>query len=726
MARLSGNIDYFTFGIDGDAHTFKVAGFEAEESMSRLFRYTVELACEDADLKIGDLVGKAAHLKLLGDDGDVERHVHGFICRMDQGDSGKRFTTYYVDLRPKVYWLTQRVNCRIFQNVSVVDIVKKVLADNKISADLYKVACNQTHEAREYCVQYRETDLDFIERLMAEEGIFYFFEHSEDKHVMVIADHESAHGAIGGEASVIFHPPTGTQSASDSVSRFTWSERVRSGKVTLRDYAFKKPSLNLEAAEEYSADKELELYDYGARYEDPALGKTRAKMRLQAQQVARKTGKGQSDCMRLVSGFRFTLAEHPSDAFNQEYVITSVRHEARQPQVLEEGAGDEGSRYENRFSVIPASVPYRAPVVTEKPVMRGMQTAVVTGPAGEEIYTDEFGRVKVQFHWDREGKNDDKSACWMRVTQLWAGAGWGAMFLPRVGHEVLVDFIEGDPDRPVVVGRVYHGTNRPPYKLPDEKTKSAIRSNTSPNANTFNELLMEDKQGKTQVVLSNAYGHKIIEDEETQALTIQTRDSNMVKLDDKEKSITVSTTDGHKALFDDTNKKIEITSKDGQTISLVDNEENILTLKTKMGNQFQLSDKDEAISLVTPSGHTFIVSDKDKVVSLTTSGANTLTLSDQDKLIKIEDGDGKMLLKFDANGGKIELSNSGGDIKLSAPSGKIALEAMSIEMKADAELKAEGANVTIEGKAQATFKGAMATTEGSGVMTVKGGVVMIN
>ncbi len=501
MARLQGNIDYFRFEIIGQSHAFKVSSFEGEEGLSRLFQYTLELVTEDGDLDLSTLVGQAARLSIHGADESIERVVHGTISRMDHGDTGRRYTTYYVDLVPRVLWLTQRSNCRIFQNLTAIDIVKQVLAQNNIAADTYKVACNGTHEPREYCVQYRETELEFIERLLAEEGIYYYFEHSEENHKLIFADHTSAHKAISGETTVNYHPGTGTVADQDSVRQFSYGERVRPGAVTLRDYAFQKPSLNLEAQEKYATDKELELYDYGARYDLPKLGMARAKMRLEAQQVARKFAKGQSDCMRLIPGATFTLAEHSHGAFNQSYLITYLHSEGRQPQVLEEGASDQGSRYANRFSAIPASVQYRAGVVTEKPVMRGMQTAVVVGPSGEEIYTDEFGRVKVQFHWDRDGKNDDKSSCWMRVSQLWAGAGWGAMFIPRIGQEVLVDFIEGDPDRPVVVGRMYHGVNRPPYPLPANKTRSTIMSQSTPGGGGSNELRFEDKNGSEEVYL---------------------------------------------------------------------------------------------------------------------------------------------------------------------------------------------------------------------------------
>ena len=261
----------------------------------------------------------------------------------------------------------------------------------------------------------------------------------------------------------------------EHVYRYRYAEEVRPGAVRYRDYNFKKPDLNLQTEFEAEVDTNLEVYDYPGNYAAPELGKTRAQVRLEELQAVRKTGNGESDCVRLLPGFQFTLDEHTRDEFNQQYLLTEVRQTGRQPQVLGEGASNEGSSYANAFVCIPADVPYRPARITRKPVVEGAQTAIVVGPKGEEIYTDEHGRVKVQFHWDREGEADENSSCWIRASSAWAGAGWGAISIPRIGQEVIVDFLEGDPDRPIITGRVYNGTNRPPYALPDEKTKSTLK-----------------------------------------------------------------------------------------------------------------------------------------------------------------------------------------------------------------------------------------------------------
>lgn len=728
MNTLGLNTAKFTLKINGFSEDVRVTGFHGEEGISMLYAFTIDVAVPDDGLDLDKIIEKSANLYLHESDGSTARNINGIIVSIEQCESKSRFTTYRAHFVPRHWILTGRQDCRIFQGKTAPDIIKEVLEKAEISADQYALQLKETYEAREYCVQYRESDFDFVKRLMEEEGIFFYFQHSETSHKLIFADDTSAYKPIDGEATVVFRSGDGMVPAEDAISSFRISVSARSAAVTLRDYNFKKPNLNLETRQAQGGPYIFNIYDFHGNYDLPELGNKRAKIRLQTLQRVKRVGAGDSTCMRLVPGFAFMLADHAR--FNGDYVLTKVMHEGAQPQSLEELGGGE-THYRNSFMTLPKDIVYRGPAVgaeeTRKAKMQGVQTAIVAGPAGEEIYTDEHGRIKVQFHWDRHGKGNDKSSCWMRVSQLWAGAGWGAMFLPRVGHEVLVDFIEGDPDRPVVVGRVYHGTNRPPYALPGDKTKSTIRSNTSPDRSTHNELLLEDKQGKTKVVLSNAYGHKIIEDEETQALTLQTRDNNVVMLDDKEKLISISTTDGHKCVLDDANKKIGITSKDGQTIELVDNDENTLTLKTQSGNEFHLSDKDEEIGLVTPGGHTLVVSDKKKTVSMTTADAHTITMSDKDKVIKIEDNSGNMVLKFDIGGGSIEFSNANGDIKIGAPVGKVAIEAMDIELKAKNELKMKGElNVNCEAGVNASFKGTMMTTEASGIMTVKGALVQIN
>jgi type VI secretion system secreted protein VgrG len=485
-----------TFQIDGLSSELRVMRFEGHEALSQLYHFDVVVACTENDIAFADAVGKPAVLSFrVGDD---PRHVHGIVSSFEQGEEGKKLTAYHLTLVPNVWRLQHRRDSRIFQAMSTPDILKKVFAKDGVNDVKYRLS--GSYSPREYCVQYRESDWAFVCRLMEEEGIYYYFEHTEAKDVLVVGDGPDAHDPIAGESTLPFRPPSGALVKSEHVSRFRVSERVRPGKVTLRDYNFQKPSLSLEASKAGSIDTDLEIYDYPGDYDAPGAGSSIAKSRLEMLQATKKTGDGQSACPRFTPGYKFKLTDHARDDFNAEYLITRVDHQGFEPG-LDAPMGDSTAPYQNQFEVMPADVPFRAPQVTPWPTIKGIQTAIVVGPGGDEIYTDAHGRIKVQFHWDREGKKDEHSSCWMRVSQIWAGGAWGAVFIPRIGHEVVVDFLEGDPDRPLVVGSVYHGANVPPYALPGEKTKSTVKSNSSLGGGGFNELRFEDKKGSEEIFL---------------------------------------------------------------------------------------------------------------------------------------------------------------------------------------------------------------------------------
>lgn len=484
------------FHIEGLDQELRVIRFEGHEGISQLFQFEVVVACKAGDVDFDAVVGKPAVLTFRV--GTEPRSVHGIVESVEQGEEGNKLTGYRVVLVPAVWRLRHRRDSRIFQELAVPDILKKVLDAAGIPGSGYRLAMSGSYAPREYCVQYRESDWAFLCRLMEEEGIAYHFEHTDASHVLVMADSPSAYAPIPGEATLAFRPPLGALVKGEHVSRFRFTQRVRPGKVTLRDYNFKKPGLLLEGKDQAAADGDLEIYDYPGDYDAPGPGGALAKVRLEELQASRKTADGESACARFLPGATFELADHPRDDLNRAYLITRVEHHGAEPGMNNEV---DAAPYGNRFQTIPSDVPFRPPQVTPRPTIKGVQTAIVTGPGGEEIHTDEHGRIKVQFHWDRQGKKNEKSSCWIRVSQIWAGGAWGAVFLPRVGHEVVVDFIEGDPDRPLVVGSVYHGTNVPPYALPAEKTKSTIKSNSSTGGGGFNELRFEDKKGSEEIFL---------------------------------------------------------------------------------------------------------------------------------------------------------------------------------------------------------------------------------
>ena len=501
LLGLIGNRSVFTFEVEGSALELRVVRFSGDEGLSRLFEFTLEIASEGGELS--DYVGKAGVLTIegLGE----PRHVHGFIRHAEYVGESRNYNLHEIVLVPRIWRLQNRHDCRIFQEMTTPAIIQQVLTEAGIAAELFRFELGGAYAPRNYCVQYRESDLDFVLRLLEEDGVFYFFEHSPEKHVLVMADQAGAHKAIPGGGSLFFVPPGGGVSEKEHVSAFRFGESVRPGRVSLRDYYFPKPDEPMEVNEDLDKDTDLEVYDYPGEYRRPDRGApdrgaTIARTRLEALQVHRRLGTGSSDCMRLIAGYTITLANHPSAELNGVYKLLRVMHHANQPQVLSEDASGDFS-YHNEFVCMESAVPFRPPRVTPRPFVRGIQSATVVGPPSEEIHTDEQGRVKVQFHWDRRGKHDENSSCWVRVSQLWAGAGWGAMYLPRIGHEVLVDFIEGDPDRPIVTGRVYHGLNDTPYPLPQEKTKSTIKSDSSLGGGGFNEFRFEDRKSNEQVFL---------------------------------------------------------------------------------------------------------------------------------------------------------------------------------------------------------------------------------
>jgi type VI secretion system secreted protein VgrG len=499
-----GAMDYvnLTFKVQGLSDVLRVATFRGVEDLSSLYRYELSLFTEEAEVSFADVLGRPAVLTMVITQNGVEsapRHIHGIIADFEQDAEGKRVTVYHATLVPEVWKLDEKQDHRIFQELAVPDIIAKVIDAAGLAVSGVRMSLQESYDPREYCVQYRESDWAFIMRLMEEEGIYCFFEHASDKHTLVLVDAPAAHEPIAGESTLVFRPSTGALAFSEHVATFRYREAIRPGKVTLRDYNFKKPLLDLTSADAAAEDTTIEVYHYPGHYDEPTKGSNLAKVRLEHWQAQRKTAWGDSGCARLLPGRVFTLSDHPRGEHNRDWLITRIELEGGQAVMGE----DTGKPFDlrTRFHVMPSDVPFRPALRTPKPRIYGAQTAIVVGPAGEEIYPDEHGRVKVHFHWDRLGKRDDKDSCWIRVSQVWAGAGWGAMQIPRIGQEVVVEFLEGDPDRPLIVGRVYHATNVPPYKLPAEKTKSTLRSDSTKGGGGSNELMFEDGKGREEIYL---------------------------------------------------------------------------------------------------------------------------------------------------------------------------------------------------------------------------------
>jgi len=480
----------------------RVVRFHGQEEISQLFHFTLELASKESELDFAKVLGQPAVLTIKGD--PEARYVNGIVSRIEQAGRGTEYTYYRAELVPTVWLLTQRQSCRIFQEKSVPEIVKQVLDEAGLPSDAYKLALRSSYDPREYCVQYRESDMDFIARLMEEEGIFYFFQHTETAHLLTFGDGADVHPAIPKPATVSLRDAAFGSTSEEFFSTFRMTQEIRPGAVVLRDFNPIKPSVDLTAEQKGADHPELELYDYPGGFDEAGRGKGLAKVRLEEELATLEQATAHSDCRRLISGYTFTLDGHDRTAFNQDYVVTSAQHYGSQPEgvgaeATASGAGDRAV-YENDVACIPKATPFRPARTTPRPMISGGQTALVVGPSGEEIHTDKYGRVKVQFHWDRVGQHDEKASCWVRVSQGWAGGGYGMMFLPRIGQEVIVDFLEGDPDRPIITGRVYNADQMPPLDLPAEKTRSTIKSSSSKGGGGSNEIRFEDKKGEEDLL----------------------------------------------------------------------------------------------------------------------------------------------------------------------------------------------------------------------------------
>ena len=501
---LNANEERFFFTVAQSQADFKLVKMTGTESLSYAFEITLEVVSETPDIDLNQLLNCSANVTLLdqsGDENEHSRYIHGIICRAETGSIGVRQTTYHITLVPKIWPLKYRINSRIFQFKSVPEIVSQLLEEAGLQNDEYRLELSENHASRDYCVQYRESDLAFIQRLLVSEGIHYYFEHEYSKHVLVLSDTSATNPAISGDTVLpYFHDAQGTI-REQHFFKFSYRETINSGKVSIRDFDFKKPTLTLAAENSHELDQPLEVYQYPGDFNDSKRGDQIATALNHAQNRFRKKVFAASDVNRLIPGHSFELSEHEADSFNTEYLITHIEHDCAQPQVLEEGSTTEGSKYTNEVRAIPFTTAYAPESNTVLPKVKGSQTAIVTGPAGEEIYTDEHGRVKVQFHWDREGQMNEQSSCWIRVSQNHAGGAFGGSFIPRIGEEVIVNFIDGNPDRPIITGRVYHGLNRPPYPLPENKTLSTLKTNSSKGGGGFNEIRIEDSKAQEQVFI---------------------------------------------------------------------------------------------------------------------------------------------------------------------------------------------------------------------------------
>ena len=493
------NTAHFALLIPAVRNDFKVLAFKGTEAISSLYAIQVELVSESPDFDLESLLSQSAFLQ-FGLNGEG---IHGRIEDVLVGDAGTRLTRYHLTLVPALHYLQFSHNQRIFQHLTAPQIIAQVLKGHGILADAYTFHVSSSPE-REYCTQYGESDYGYVQRLCSEDGISWHHQHDQDGHHLVFTDDQTYFPKLG---ETPYQQGSGLAADHPVISQFSMRFSTRTSTTTRRAYDLKRPSLLLESQFTAEFTPALEDYSYPVLIENEKLGKQLARQALERHRADYQLAEGKSDQPNLRSGHFFDLTEHPRQQCNDLWLLLTVTHSGKQPQVLEEAITsdvnpDDGftQGYRNSFSAIPWDVFYRPPLVTRKAVLVS-QTARVTGPAGEEIFCDEYGRVKVEFHWDRAELGSDKSSCWLRVSSSWAGENFGAVTIPRIGMEVVVTYLEGNPDNPLITGCVPNKVMPVPYPLPANKTKTMLRSHSSPRTGGYNELSIEDRAGQEKIYL---------------------------------------------------------------------------------------------------------------------------------------------------------------------------------------------------------------------------------
>lgn len=757
-----------------------LTGFSGTESLSSLFGFRADCIAEnETDVAFDKLLGQAVSV-WINMAGGAKRHFNGICNRIAQGATDRQFTAYHLEIVPKVWVLGKKVQSRIFQHLNVTDILKKVLTG--IDVDYQTQG---TFEKRDYCVQYRESDLHFAQRLMEEEGIYYYFKHTAGGHKMVLSNVPAGHAEVEHAPTIKFENIGGGNRAEERITHWVKRQEMRSGKVTLWDHCFELPHKHLEADKTVSdsvpvglatfktkvgGNDQLEIYDFPGAYAQRFDGinkgggdqaadlqkiftdnKRTVEIRLQEETAQGILLEGASNCRQLSAGHKFTLQTVDADTLAKRqkadgaYVLTSVSHSATNNSYR---SGDSSEmQYSNAFACIPGAVPYRPAQSAVKPTVHGTQTAVVVGPAGQEIFTDKYSRIKVQFHWDREGRNDSDSSCWVRVGTPWAGKNWGMIHIPRIGQEVVVDFLEGDPDQPIVVGSVYNADMMPPYTLPDNKTQSGIKSRSSlkGTTNDFNELRFEDKKDAEHTYFhTQKDAFRVVEhndDEKVgfgvkEGIKTHTDGSQLVQIfnNQTERIGFEKCTDGNQTVTVWNNQDLTVgvgktKAKVGDQIVGIWNNQKITVGEGKGqnadGSQTESIWKNQVLTVGASAsdGSQTVSIYKDRTVTIKT-GNDTLTIEKGNQTETLNKGNRSITL----DKGNDSLTVTTGNITTKASAGKIEIEAAT-----SIELKCGGSSIKLE-PAAITIKSTNIKIDGSGpvdvqsaaILTLKGSLVKIN
>ena len=682
--------------------------FQGVESISNPFEYEVILASKKDDLDFSKIVGEGVTVEMEMVSGGP-RYFHGICTEFSHTGMNDRAILYRARLQSWLWMLTLSSNCRIFQNKSTPDIIKEVF-DTAGFSD-YTDSLSGSYNPREYCVQFMESDFNFVCRLMEDEGIFYFFKHETGKHTLVLADASSAFSDCPGHSEAEFLKRAQRTDHYGKIADCLYRESVATGSYQLNDYNFEKPTDALKAKADGENTKFMR-YDFPGQYIEKSTGEARAKLRVQACEATSKLLNGTSFAPGFTPGFKFTMKENPRSALNQGYVLLSVTHTVSQDD------------YSNHFAAFPDSVSFRPPLVSPKPRIQGTQTALVVGKSGEEIWTDKYGRIKVQFPWDLDGKKDENSSCWIRVIQGWAGKKWGNFFLPRIGQEVIITFLEGDPDRPIVTGAIYNADMEVPYALPDNQTRSTIKTISSKAGDAGNEIRFEDKKDSEEIYVHAQKDMNIeIENDRTSTI-IKGNETHTVKEGNRTETIekgneTLTVSKGNR----------EITISEGNETLTVGKGDR--TVKVETGKEVYEVKDTRSLKVTGNETHTNeadLTYDVKGNYDITVSGNMTITVSGN--LTIKADGD----ITCEAGGnltdkaGSALTNRAGTDLKNEAGTSLTNKSGTDLTNQAGTNLTNK-ASVNLENSAGValTSKGsATGEVNGGGMLTLKGGIVQIN
>ncbi|MEM9556794.1 MAG: type VI secretion system tip protein TssI/VgrG [Acidobacteriota bacterium] len=688
---------YFSVSSPLGKDVLLLRAFEGHDALSELFRFDLELESENHDIDFTQIMGKSATIGVELADGS-KRWFNGVVSHFLHAGGDSRLSRYRAALRPAFWMMDLTADCRIFQQQTTPQIAETLLGEHGVT---FRLELQKSYTQREYCVQYDESAFRFVSRLLEDEGITYFFEHADGAHTLVLTDHGGAFKPPPADATAEVAASTvGVQEK--SIIRCTLEQNVIPGRAAVDDFSFETPSSDLDTGVDSKSaidGSKRRVYEYPAGFAEKGAGEALARLRMEELEVPQHALRGESYCRGFSSGAKFTLAKHARSAANTAYVLRRVVHHGT------------WTGYTNSFEAFPADIPFRPPRLTRRPRIPGTQTAIVVGKAGEEIWTDEYGRVKVQFHWDQVGTYNEKSSCWIRVAHGWAGKSWGHIFIPRIGHEVVVTFLEGDPDRPLITGSVYNAEMTVPYGLPTDQTKSTIKSDSSKGSGGYNELRYEDKKGQEEVYFQAERDmNRVVKNNDTTKVGFETKSAGDQSIDIyNDRTITID--QGNLKEQTKTGNRTILVDKGNETHTVATGTRDV-TVKadeTHVNNANFTHTVDGDYSLTIKGKLTIKVTG---AISITTDASSTLKASQS-----ITSDAGSSLT---AKAGQSLTNQAGTSLTNKSGTSLTNQSGTDLTNKAGTNLTNQ-ASISMTNKASATQ-----TVDGGGMLTLKGGLIKIN